>query len=92
MPKKNGLMVAILEGMKKNDAPSEEEFEVEESGEDDYGIGYDSAVEEMFSAFESKDVSGFKEALKSFIQLCVDEEEPIEEEFDEEEPGLTDEI
>jgi hypothetical protein len=83
MAKHDGLMVAILEGMKKKGEDSEEgeEFEVEEAGEDDYSIGYDSAVEEMFHAFESKDVSGFKEALKSFIELCVDEDD-----------GSTDEI
>lgn len=82
MADKDGLMIAILEGMKKKGEDSEkEEFEVEEAGEDDYSIGYDSAVEEMFSAFESKDVSGFKEALKSFIELCVDEDD-----------GSTDEI
>ena len=83
MADKDGLMIAILEGMKKKGKDSEEEseFETEEVGEDDYSIGYDSAVEEMFSAFESKDVSGFKEALKSFIELCVDEDD-----------GSTDEI
>lgn len=89
MAKKDGLMIAILEGMKKKggEAP-EEDFDVEDDADSDYSVGYDSAVEEMFAAFESKDVSAFKDALKSFIQLCEDEEvEPIEEE-----PGLTDEI
>ena len=82
MADKDGLMIAILEGMKKKGEDSEEGgFEVEEAGEDDYSVGYDSAVEEMFHAFESKDVSGFKEALKSFIELCVDEDD-----------GSTDEI
>ena len=76
MADKDGLMIAILEGMKKKGKDSEksEDFEVEESGEDDYSVGYDSAVEEMFSALDSKDVSGFKEALKSFIELCVDDD------------------
>tara|TARA_B100000029_G_scaffold437923_1_gene453419 strand:+ start:706 stop:954 length:249 start_codon:yes stop_codon:yes gene_type:complete len=82
MAKHDGLMVAILEGMKKKgeEAP-EEDFDVEEAGGDDYSVGYDSAVEEMFSAFDSKDVSGFKEALKSFIELCVDEDEGSTEEI-----------
>ena len=76
MADKDGLMIAILEGMKKKGEDSEEEsFEIEEAGEDDYSIGYDSAVEEMFSAFESKDAAGFKEALKSFIELCVDDKD-----------------
>ena len=83
MAKHDGLMVAILEGMKKKGKDSEEgeEFETEEAGGDDYSVGYDSAVEEMFSAFDSKDVSGFKEALKSFIELCVDEGDGSTEEI-----------
>jgi hypothetical protein len=35
----------------------------------------------MFSAFESKDSAGFKDALKNFIRLCVDEQDEIEEDY-----------
>ena len=91
MAKKDGLMIAILEGMKKKgDAPEEEESEygevesdsdLGEEIEDSDDLGYDSAVEEMFSAFESKDKAGFKDALKNFIRLCVDEQDEIEEDY-----------
>ncbi len=63
--KKKGLALIIMEKMKKGK-------EKEETEDEDYSgdEGQDSSVEEMFDAFEKKDVSGFKEALNNFIQLC----------------------
>lgn len=55
----------------------EEEHEIEETDE---SVGVDTAIEEMFTAFETKDKAGFKAALKSFIQLCKDEKESDSEE------------
>ena len=41
-------------------------------------VGIDAAAEEILSAIETKDKSALVGALKSFIQMCDEEEEMLE--------------
>ncbi len=41
--------------------------------------GYELAVQDMMQAVEQKDTLRFKSALKSFVKMCLQEEEANEE-------------
>lgn len=47
--------------------------------EQDSSIGQRSAAEELLSAIAAKDAAGVVSALKSFVQMCMAEEESYEE-------------
>ena len=81
--KKGGIAALIIKGMGKG-APMEKP-ETNESGDEVDRMGYDTAVDEMFDAIENKDKAKFKEALKSFVNMCDDEEDSEEDEEGEEE-------
>lgn len=80
--KKRGAVVSIimkkLKGSGDYDSMKEEVMKpkkMEDGAEVEYSEnGYDSAVEEMMSALEAKNSKGFKSALKSFITLCMNEQ------------------
>jgi len=81
--KRQGMVSIIMKKMKGSDMEQEHRSESSknEYGEEvDYSQGYEMAVEEMMSAMESKDRSKFKKALKSFIDMCMDEYEMMEKE------------
>lgn len=42
-------------------------------------VGIDAAAEEILSAIETKDKKALASALKSFMSMCNEEEEQIEE-------------
>lgn len=64
--KKNDLAASILSGI-----PSEP---VETSDVAPEMDGEDVAVDEIMSALESKDPTALKEALKSFIEICTQDD------------------
>lgn len=71
----------IMRRMKGSDSYNVEKAPTNEMGDEvDYGMGLESAAEEMIIAMERKDPKGFKTALKSFIEMCMDEEENYEDE------------
>jgi hypothetical protein len=45
----------------------------------DYEAGKDALLDDLWSAVESKDKSGFKSALSDLISLCMDNEESKED-------------
>lgn len=54
---------------------AEKEKPMSEGGEVDNSIGIDSASEEVMHAIEKKDVKALTSALKSFMDMCYDEEQ-----------------
>jgi len=73
--------IAALIIAKKN---PEGESEMKNAPKDDkdnessYDMGLDSAAEEIIQAVEAKDAKKIKEALKSFVSMCMSEEEDSE--------------
>jgi NTP pyrophosphatase (non-canonical NTP hydrolase) len=65
------------------------ESEMKEAPKDEYGdmTSYDTglmqAAEEILSAVEKKDAKMIKEALKSFMSMCTNEEEDSERDSEE---------
>jgi hypothetical protein len=41
--------------------------------EQDSSLGQDSAAEEILQAIESKDAAALKSAIRSMVQMCMDE-------------------
>lgn len=79
MKDKKNMATVIVSKMKKPDeykkAPEQDGAMIES---DDYSI----AADEIVDALEKKDKVALKEALKSFVQMCMDEspeQEPSEE-------------
>lgn len=68
------LVLKLKNGKTEQESPEKEDVEVDSSS------ALDSAVEDMFSALDTKDKSKFKDALQSFIQICYDELEAEEHE------------
>jgi hypothetical protein len=71
---KKGMAAMIIAKM----APKPKEGEApmnEEGAMPDNEIGLKSAAEELMNAFEQKNVDGIVTALKSFMEMC-DEQEP----------------
>lgn len=60
--------MAIIVGAMKKKADGKGDNE-----NDDMGDGLDAAAEEAMSAVKSDDPKAFAEALKSFVQMCMDE-------------------
>lgn len=81
MDRKKGAMSIIrrMKGAPSDLSPDMKKIqghaEASEEVVDDSSMGLDAAVDELMSAIESKNKSGIKEALKSFITLCADESE-----------------
>lgn len=67
------LIVAKMKGM-----PAEKPT-TEAGDEMDHSSGYMAAAEEMMAAIEKKDPTMFKDALKSFVDMCSMEEPEAEE-------------
>lgn len=77
--KKN--VALIVKGMTNPDM--KEAPQSEEGGEIDNSIAIDTAAEEIMSAMESKDPKSLVSALKSFMELCKEEEPEYSEEMPE---------
>ena len=70
----------IMKRMKGSESYSIEKAPTNELGDEtDYGMGYEAAADEIIVAIGKKDVHALKTALKSFIQMCMDEQEQTEE-------------
>lgn len=70
-PKLGGIAALILSKAKPMGKPDEKP-ELGESSTSD--MGFDSAIEDLFSAIESKDKEAFKSAFKSAVSLCPDDD------------------
>ena len=73
--KNKGLVTVImkrLQGSNSSEAP--EPVKMKDGAEQDDSIALDSAAEEMMQAIKSGNASEFKNALKSFISMCQDED------------------
>lgn len=84
--KKKGLIALVIKKISDGQHEGEkmEPKKVNEEGaEEDSSIGLDAAVEEIFAAIEQKDKSSFKQALKNFIELCYEESEEENKEWEE---------
>lgn len=64
-PKKSIAMI-LASGPKKPDVP--------EGDQDDSSMALDSAAEELVSAIHAKDTKGVVSALKSFMDMCDDDD------------------
>jgi len=85
--RKKGMVALILKKMsggssydkmkEDNENISErlEEKPMKDGAEQEYSMGLDSASEEMVRAFEAKDPKALKVALKSFIEMCLHEQD-----------------
>lgn len=72
-PKKTSIALLIA---KKAGKPDNIQDQPEKDGaQSDDSIAYDSAAEELMKSLEAKDAKGVVEALKSLVQMCMDEEE-----------------
>jgi hypothetical protein len=81
---KKKMTTLILDKMKGD---STKPVPMKDGGEIDNSIGIDSASEEIMSAIEKKDVKALTSALKSFMDMCYEEEgESPEKEASEQEP------
>jgi hypothetical protein len=69
---KKSMASLIISKMGK---PGEKTEQVEEPAKDS-SVGLESAAEDMLSAFESKDAAGLVSALKAFLEMCEEPEEP----------------
>ena len=69
-----GAVEYILKKMKgyENDENSREELVMRQKPESDYKVGLKQAVDEMFTAFESKDKESFEKGLRGFVSMLVD--------------------
>ena len=61
--------------MKHDNEHGSEHMMMRDKPEADYKIGMEMAVDEMMSAFESKDKESFKKGLRSFISMMLDAHE-----------------
>lgn len=79
---KKNVASVIISRMKKDgevkDAPEQDGAKMDSP--DDYDI----AIDELMDAFEKKDKRALKDAMKSFVQMCMDEspEESSESEME----------
>lgn len=53
--------------------------EADDSSEMPEGDHYDMAAQEVIDALDAKDPAALKEALKSFVSMCMDESGPAED-------------
>lgn len=66
---KKGTAALIIKKMGK--AETAEPVETNEMGDEvDSSMAEDSAAEEVMAAIEAKDAKAFKEAMKSFMEIC----------------------
>lgn len=68
-PKKSLALIIASKGKMPENAPQSEH-----GGEEDNSIANDSAAEEIISAVHAKDAKGLVAALKSFIDMCEQDE------------------
>jgi len=80
---RKGIAALIIKKMGKPGKEEIEKKDVNENGDEiDNNAGLDAAVQEMFDAFQVSNKDKFKIALKSFIELCENNEEEEEEELE----------
>lgn len=80
--KKKGIVALVIKKIGKGPGEEMKEQKPNDDGfQEDHSIGYEAAVDEMFTDIEQKDKIGFQHALKNFIWLCFEEfeHEPHEE-------------
>ncbi len=80
---KKGIAALIIKKIGSGPEKMEEKPESEYGAEMDNSAGIEAAVSEMFEAIKSENKKEFAEALKSFIELCDEEEDEEEEEGEE---------
>ena len=75
LPDRKKMITTIMDGI----GPNVEAKEVDMNQPvNDYDVGLDAAVEDIFTAIETKDKTLMKDALKDFF-LLLDQNEPHEE-------------
>lgn len=68
-------IVTTLIGRLKGDKEEMSEAPSKDGVEQDSSVGYHSAMDEFISAVHSKDAKKAHSALKSYMDMCEDEEE-----------------
>lgn len=71
--KKLGQKCPDHESMKEKNTEYMEKVPHQDGAEQDHSSAYDQAADKMMEAFKSQNVSQLKEALKSFIQMAMQE-------------------
>lgn len=74
--KKTGL--AILLGLPKKDKDEETDTDTDEASPSYEDEGLEAASEEVLDAIKNEDAGALRDALKSFVTLCRDEDKEEE--------------
>lgn len=73
--RRSGMIAIIMKKLKGSADGPQVEMEEHENVQVDSSHAYDAAAESMMEAIQSNNIKKFKHSLKSFIEICAQEDE-----------------